>query len=312
MRILTSEPMNVIPSQAELYWSRYGVLTPLKADASFRRYFRLTTASTHYIIADCGLEPSLLEQCRVQYHLFSQNALPIPIIDTWHTESHSYRVQDLGSMHLIGHTQYMPEAFLLLNQLQRVSLPPHLPNYTQNKLIEIPDLFETYYLSEQSTQCQNEYSRSASNCWSWLQEQHQEIPMTWCHGDFHAENIMIYDSKLYMIDYQDSLGGPITLDYISLIDDVRMPWDPILREQMMNTWSEHLANKYHTSPEVMHLWMEATSLFRLLRILAVFKRLSKLYDKHHYLVYIPQIQRMITHQIKDIPILAPLKHWVMP
>lgn len=295
-------------SLAEQYWRNQGTLTALKADASARRYFRLQTDEKTYIIADCGLEPSLLKQCRDQYEAFHSQSLPIPLVDLWHEESHSYRLQDLGSKHLISCPNYMPQAFGLIEQLQNATAPSYVRAY--NKSYEIRTLFENYYLANQTAQLQARYSEHAEQVWDWLFKAYELIPIRWSHGDFHAENIMIYDEKLYMIDYQDSSLAPFTLDYVSLIDDVRVPWNIELREQRMTYYTHKLACNFELSPETIHHSLEVTSALRLLRILGVFTRLSVRDHKHHYLGYIPQIRNMIIHLAQDMPKMLPLLDWI--
>lgn len=293
----------------ELYWQTHGQLTPLKADASKRRYFRLHTEDQSYIVADCSEDPDQFNVCKDQYDLFSMYNLPIPFIDHWHSDSHSYRIQDLGNAHLIDHASYFMDAYLLIDQMQNLSTPQHLIRYAK-KLDEIPTLFETFFMPNQALASQKEYEKHQSDCWSFLHDVHQSIPETWCHGDFHSENIMLHDNKLYFIDYQDSLKGPVTLDYVSLMDDVRVFWVPEKREVVFNHWCTYLAKRYNVADEQMHLWLEATSIFRLLRILAVFYRLSQCENKHGYLKYIPRIKSMIVHLVSDIPELRSLCGWV--
>jgi N-acetylmuramate 1-kinase len=40
-----------------------------------------------------------------------------------------------------------------------------------------------------------------------------------CHRDYHSRNLMLHDSRLYMIDFQDARMGPDTYDLVSLLRD---------------------------------------------------------------------------------------------
>ena len=40
-----------------------------------------------------------------------------------------------------------------------------------------------------------------------------------CHRDYHSRNLMLHDSQLYMIDFQDARMGPDTYDLVSLLRD---------------------------------------------------------------------------------------------
>jgi N-acetylmuramate 1-kinase len=40
-----------------------------------------------------------------------------------------------------------------------------------------------------------------------------------CHRDYHSRNLMLHESQLYMIDFQDARMGPDTYDLASLLRD---------------------------------------------------------------------------------------------
>ena len=40
-----------------------------------------------------------------------------------------------------------------------------------------------------------------------------------CHRDYHSRNLMMHESLLYMIDFQDARMGPDTYDLVSLLRD---------------------------------------------------------------------------------------------
>jgi hypothetical protein len=40
-----------------------------------------------------------------------------------------------------------------------------------------------------------------------------------CHRDYHSRNLMLHESQLYIIDFQDARLGPDTYDIVSLLRD---------------------------------------------------------------------------------------------
>jgi aminoglycoside/choline kinase family phosphotransferase len=44
-------------------------------------------------------------------------------------------------------------------------------------------------------------------------------PRVLCHRDYHSRNLMLHDSQLYIIDFQDARMGPDTYDLVSLLRD---------------------------------------------------------------------------------------------
>ena len=44
-------------------------------------------------------------------------------------------------------------------------------------------------------------------------------PRVLCHRDYHSRNLMLHESQLYIIDFQDARMGPDTYDLVSLLRD---------------------------------------------------------------------------------------------
>src|SRR4029434_919300 len=44
-------------------------------------------------------------------------------------------------------------------------------------------------------------------------------PPVLCHRDYHSRNLMLHESQLYIIDFQDARMGPDTYDLVSLLRD---------------------------------------------------------------------------------------------
>ena len=45
------------------------------------------------------------------------------------------------------------------------------------------------------------------------------MPQVLCHRDYHVRNLMLFQDKLYVIDFQDARWGPTTYDLASLLKD---------------------------------------------------------------------------------------------
>ena len=45
------------------------------------------------------------------------------------------------------------------------------------------------------------------------------LPRTVCHRDFHARNLLVRDGRLFVIDFQDAMMGPVCYDAASLLLD---------------------------------------------------------------------------------------------
>ncbi len=58
-------------------------------------------------------------------------------------------------------------------------------------------------------------------------------PRVLCHRDFHSRNIMVKNSKLYLIDFQDGRLGPRSYDLVSLLRDSYVDIGNDLRNELL-------------------------------------------------------------------------------
>lgn len=52
------------------------------------------------------------------------------------------------------------------------------------------------------------------------------LPKVLCHRDYHSRNLMVKNETIYVIDFQDSMLGPIQYDLCSLLDDCYIKYHP--------------------------------------------------------------------------------------
>jgi aminoglycoside/choline kinase family phosphotransferase len=55
--------------------------------------------------------------------------------------------------------------------------------------------------------------------WAGITEELAAEPRVLCHRDYHSRNLMVYEGRLYIIDFQDARLGPDTYDLVSLLRD---------------------------------------------------------------------------------------------
>lgn len=62
-------------------------------------------------------------------------------------------------------------------------------------------------------------------------------PRVLCHRDYHSKNLMLFQDRAYVIDFQDARMGPVTYDIASLL------WDPYVR--LSESWKIELLKYWH-------------------------------------------------------------------
>ncbi|MBY0454133.1 MAG: phosphotransferase [Burkholderiaceae bacterium] len=215
-------------------------LRAASADASFRRYLRIDTATPgiSHIVMDA---PPDKENCQpfVQVQALMQQAgLNVPQILAW-DEPHGFMLlTDLGPQTVIekldpespqdAYAWYQQATDVLL-QWQLASRPGVLPVYDEAMLRRELALFPEWYVAKhrgitldaaQQAVLDHAFNRIVAN--------NLAVPSVFVHRDFMARNLMAPaqpGAALGVLDFQDAVYGPITYDIASLMRDAFISWD---------------------------------------------------------------------------------------
>ena len=304
-------------------------LRPASADASFRRYLRLDTASgASLVVMDA---PPDKENCRpfVQVQALMQQAgLRVPEILAW-DEAHGFMLlSDLGAQTVIEVLNpENPQAALdwyrlavdALLDWQQASRPGVLPPYDEALLRRELQLFPDWYVArhrgvaldagQQATLAQA-FDRIVANSLA--------APSVFVHRDFMMRNLMVppTGARLGVLDFQDAVYGPITYDIASLLRDAFISWDEdfvidvtvrywekarragLLGARSASGWGDDFGEFYRAVE-----WM---GLQRHLKVAGIFARLTLRDGKPKYLADAPRFIAYIRATATRYRELAPL------
>lgn len=216
-----------------------GTLRPASADASFRRYLRIDTASgASCIVMDA---PPDKENCRpfVQVQaLMAEAGLNVPQILAWDEAGGFMLLSDLGKQTLIELLQpENPQAALtwyqqatdVLLQWQKASRPGVLPVYDEALLRRELSLFPDWYLARhRGVTLTAKQQATLDNAFNLIVAHNLAVPSVFVHRDFMTRNLMVplqEGGPLAVLDFQDAVYGPITYDIASLLRDAFISWE---------------------------------------------------------------------------------------
>ena len=207
-------------------------LAPASEDASFRRYFRVTSALGTRIVMDA---PPEHEDCRPFVkvaRLFGAAGVHVPAVLAEDFDNGYLLLSDLG------HTTYLqafsdadPTSLYLaanaaLIRIQLSSRAGVLPEYDRALLLRELNLFPDWYIAKhlgatltatQSAVLQNAFEAILAN--------NLGQPRVYVHRDYHSRNLMVSEPNPGILDFQDAVYGPITYDLVSLYKDAYVRWD---------------------------------------------------------------------------------------
>lgn len=296
---------------ADTHQLNLDAISSASTDASFRRYFRINSATGTVIAMDA---PPQQEDSRpfVQItRLLQQTGLNVPDILAQDLDQGFLLLTDLGKQtyyqavqHDLDDSQLQHlyrNAIAALVKSQTTAIKD-LPRYDQARLYDELSVFTEWYVKthRQVTLTDTELA-TLDQAFTALTRQNARAGTVFVHRDFHSPNLIIHDGpdsglNPGIIDYQDAVAGPITYDIASLVMDARTTWEePQQLDWAIRYWEAAKAAGLPVDPDFadFHMAYEWMSLQRNLRVLGVFARLSHRDNKHHYLDHMPRVNAYI-------------------
>ena len=215
-------------------------LAPASADASFRRYFRVTLSDATLIVMDA---PPEQEDCRpfVQVAgLMAAAGVNVPAVLAQDLERGLLLLSDLGSTTYLAALNddnadgLFRDATDALIRWQLASREGVLPAYDEALLRRELDLFPDWYLRRHlGIEPDARQRQSLEMVFRLILANNLAQPRTYVHRDYMPRNLMLTEPNPGVLDFQDAVYGPITYDVASLFKDAFISWD----EQRVLDWT---------------------------------------------------------------------------
>lgn len=137
------------------------------------------------------------------------------------------------------------------------------------------------------------------------------VPASLTLRDYHIDNLMLLDGRAGLqacglLDFQDSLIGPIGYDLVSLLEDARRDVSDDLAGTMR---ARYLAQRPEVDAAALDRAMAFLGAQRHAKVLGIFCRLARRDGKPVYLKHLPRLWRLIGRSLKH-PELAGLEEWM--
>ncbi|QSZ40693.1 phosphotransferase [Sulfurimonas aquatica] len=268
-------------------------LSIASADASFRKYYRLTQESETYLLMDSSLEKESLAPFLDVTSRLEAARVKVPTIYEKNLEDGYLIIEDFGDTHLLNildsknFRELYTSAIDEIINMQKADASS-LPLYDKKFLHFEMDLMSEWYLKQKLsiklTQEQKEMMQKALDSISEIVlSQPQGV---FVHRDYHSRNIMLTTNKqIGVIDYQDAMSGAITYDLVSLLKDCYIEFKREEIEELVLAFRDKLGLK--TGNGEFLKWFDFMGLQRHIKVLGIFSRLHLRDGKDGYLKDIP-------------------------
>jgi aminoglycoside/choline kinase family phosphotransferase len=258
-------------------------LAPASADASFRRYFRVTLADSTLILMDA---PPKQEDCRpfIQVAgLMAAAGLHVPLIIAQDLAQGFLLMTDLGPTTYLAALndgnadELFRDATAALIRWQLASREGVLPPYDEVLLRRELDLFPEWYLKRHlGIELDDEQHQSLETVFRLILANNLAQPKTYVHRDYMPRNLMLSNPNPGVLDFQDAVYGPITYDLASLFKDAFLSWDePRILDWTIRYWERARAARLPVHSDFAEFYrdLEWMGLQRHLKVLGIFARI---------------------------------------
>ncbi|MFZ2852571.1 MAG: phosphotransferase [Rhodocyclaceae bacterium] len=291
------------------------------ADASFRRYFRVTLPDgTTRIVMDA---PPEHEDCRPFLQvaaLFRDAGVHVPTIHAQDLEQGFLLLSDLGhatylsALNESSAAKLYRDANQALVAIQRVSRPGVLPEYDRALLERELQLFPEWYVARHLGVTLDETQLATlRSVFDKILANNLAQPQVFVHRDYHSRNLMVsgdaFPATPGILDFQDAVFGPITYDLASLYRDAYIHWEEDQElDFVIRYWEMARKAGLPVQPDFHDFyrdyeWMGAQ---RQLKVLGIFARLCHRDGKDGYLKDMPTVMAYLRQTCERYLELRPL------
>jgi aminoglycoside/choline kinase family phosphotransferase len=289
---------------------------PASEDASFRRYFRVSSGGQTFIVMDA---PPDREDCRPFLQvarLFAQAGAHVPAILGENLDEGFLLLSDLGSrtyLQALDRTTapaLYGDANEALIRIQLASRPGVLPDYDRALLLRelrlFPDWYVARHLGVTLTAAQNETLTAAFEL---VLANNLAQPRVYVHRDYHSRNLMVTDPNPGILDFQDAVYGPITYDLASLYRDAYIGWEEQRQlDWLIRYWEKARKVRLPVNADFSAFYrdFEIMGVQRQIKVLGIFARLFHRDGKDGYLKDMPLVMSYLRKACERYNDLNPL------
>ena len=267
----------------------------LQGDASCRVYFRLIAGENNYILVASPID-------RIDNSLF------VKIAEKWRAEGVNvprvYQInatlgfmliEDFGETHLFDLLNNQLDISLYKKAISQMVVMQQTPNtelsvFDRRFLLREMQLFDAWLLTYQLGIDAPDF---LSQVYEVLIDNALNQPQTTMHRDFHSRNLMWFEEKVAVIDFQDAVRGPLAYDLVSLLKDCYVSISPDLIDSLIDYYllQENILASFDfkIDREEFVKWFDLLGMQRHLKVLGLFIKLGVEEAKPRYLEELPRV-----------------------
>ncbi len=280
-------------------------IAPASADASFRRYFRVTRGRDTYIVMDAPPGKEDLGPFTRVARILLETGLNVPVVLAKDPRRGFLLMSDLGRRLYLDELvdadaadRLYADALSALATMQTAAAAGarELPRYDHAMLLREMELMPEWFLrGHLRLQISAAERAMLDGLFETLAQCALAQPAVLVHRDYHSRNLLVTaQDNPGILDFQDAVQGPVTYDLVSLLKDCYVAWPAArVREWALRYREQLLARGFSPGAgagEFMR-WFDLMGMQRHIKVLGIFARLFYRDGKPQYLGDLPRVLR---------------------
>ena len=246
----------------------------LRQEASDRKYYRIKAENISYVLTDNFDKTDQSANFLYASKILKNSSVNVPEVLAFSEDLRFVLLQDLGDESLDINDEYKDEKVLemALEQLSKIYFSDQdvLKSVTKESLLLQTNSFMDFCREKK---CSNDEIKSLENLRNELVHNllnQQFIPS---HNDFERRNLMMFEEKLFVIDFQDLNMGPLGIDLASIMYEHSYEYPKAIIDNLLE---KHLKDNglNASSAELKDMIMHALA-HRSMRIVGTFNKYFK-------------------------------------
>jgi aminoglycoside/choline kinase family phosphotransferase len=277
-------------------------LAPASADASFRRYFRVTRAEGTVVAMDAPPGKEDVGPYLRVARMLEDTGVHAPHVIARNAEQGFLLLSDLGSTTyldalrdtslaeaLYGDAIAALVRFQSRGRVHCSDLPPYDERLLRTEMRLFPDWLVARHLGLATD---GAVAKTLAEAADLLVANALEQPQVFVHRDYHSRNLMVCEgANPGILDFQDAVHGALTYDLVSLLRDCYIGWpqEPVLGWARDYQRDATAAGLDTGADEAQFLrWFDLMGVQRHLKAAGIFARLWHRDGKPGYLPDVPR------------------------
>jgi aminoglycoside/choline kinase family phosphotransferase len=278
-------------------------IEPASADASFRRYFRITRGDDSYIVMDAPPDKETLEPFVGVARSLKGMGLNVPVVLARDAGRGLLLLTDLGTRQYLDALaedrdvdRLYADALAALVRMQTGGgeAARGLPPYDRDLLHREMELMPEWFLGRHLEAPPDPTVRAMlDRLFDFLSRSALSQPSTFVHRDYHSRNLLVTEEdNPGILDFQDAVRGAVTYDAVSLLKDCYISWPVERVHGWLLDYRRALLDAgfpLAAGADEFIRWFDLMGLQRHIKVLGIFARLYYRDGKSGYLKDLPRV-----------------------